>query len=83
MADILNNINKNPTTYANIQMFNINNSNGQDYDQIYSNLKQGTKTRNSVLKGQLSVARKELMIQETIRLCFKLVKSKKLDRDKL
>ena len=58
LADILNNINKNPTVYANVQTPNINNSDGQDHEQINSNQKQEAKDRKQCVK-RTDISRKE------------------------
>ena len=48
--DILNNINKNPTAYANVQTPNINNSDGQYHEQINSDKKQEAKDQEQCVK---------------------------------
>ena len=39
------------------------------------------KTKNNVLKGQISVTRKEQLFCKTIKLCSKAVRYKRLDQD--
>ena len=48
--DILNNINKNPTVYANVQTPNISNSDGKYHEQINSNQKEEAKDKEQSVK---------------------------------
>ena len=58
MADILNNISKNPTAYGNVQIPNVNNSDGQYHEQINSDHKQEAKEKEQCVK-RTDISRKE------------------------
>ena len=77
LADIFENINKNPTAYASVQTPIINNISEQCNDQSNNSQKKGWQwTRSNSIPGQLSIVGKEIQVfQETIKQCFKTVKS--------
>ena len=52
--DILNNINKNPTAYANVQTPSINNSDGQYHEQINSDQKEAKEKEQCVKRTDIS-----------------------------
>ena len=72
LTDILNNINKNPTAYAKVQTPNVNISDGQYHEQIIIIKNKRQNKRNNVLKGQMSVTRKEPAFQCCIIFFYQL-----------
>ena len=76
LADILENINKNPKAYTTAQTPIANNIGEQCNDQSNNSQKGRQWTRSNTIPGQMTSAGKEIKVfQETIKQCFKTVKS--------